>query len=474
MDSLRQKRQASFLVMVMAILATVAIACGSDNPPASDPTNTPEPGTETPTPTPATGTETPVTPVTVTPSPTPSHSEMQKALDAARQRWLANRPPSYTFDLAWICFCPESGNPTRIKVSGSQIISTTDPDTGLPSGDANFQSPMTIDQLFDWIQTGLDTDSGNVLSVEFERDLGYPIRASVDWVVGAVDDESAFQVTNFRIGTGQTDIDQLKERLSEATNRWFTVGLENYEFVLSRQCFCPPEITAPIRIEVRGGQVFSVTNAETGEPVTDRNVVVMTVPELFSLISERLNRGPEFAELEFDSTYGHPTKASFNPIINLFDDEEAFFIEDLKPVDVHVGLQEQLDEARAKWSATRFANSGNYIYRFNWQCFCIQDFVAEVIVHVEDWEVTRIIREEDGEPVDEQFEDDFVTVETLFDRLQDAIDENATSINATFDADTGLPTQVFIDYQAMIADEEMGWRASEPEASDGRGGSIRG
>ena len=455
-----------FVLGATLVLTAVSIACGSDRP-AAGPTETPVPGQETPTPTPtpASGGETP-TPTPGTPTPTPTHSQIQADLDEARQRWLNNRPPSYTFDLAWICFCPQSGNPTRIKVSGSQIVSATDPVTGAPRDDSGFLPHLTVDGLFDWIQRGLDTDSGNVNGAEFERDLGYPISASVDWVVGAVDDESAFQVTNFRIGTGQVDIEQLKQKLTDATNRWFDASIDNYEFVLSRQCFCPASITAPIRIEVRGGQVFSATSVETGLPVTDTNVVTMTVPELFNWISERLARGPEFAELEFDAETGHPVKARFDPIINLFDDEEAFFVEDLQEIDVHVRpFRKSLNVARALWDSTAFANS-NYSYVFNWQCFCVQEYVETMRVFVVNGRVDRIIRVESGQPVSEQFEDSFETVDGLFDRLEDAIDRKANSIRAKFDEGTGLPTEVFIDYEAMIADEELGWNASSPRLTE--------
>ncbi len=460
---MRPLSRSRFVIIAALALAAVAVACGSDNS-ASEPTATPTsgPATQTPTPTPAPGsTETP-TSTSVVPTETPGHSEIQSALGSARQKWLSNRPPSYTFDLAWSCFCPNSGVSTRIEVSGSEIVSTTDPVTGAPRDDSSFLPHLTVDGLFDWIQQGLDTDAGNVLSAEFERDLGYPISASVDWIVGAIDDESGFQVTNFRIGTGQVDVDQLKRRLADATDLWIDSGYDNYEFVLSRQCFCPPGITAPIRIEVRGGQVFSATSVETGQPVDDSNVTIMTIPELFNWISEKLNRDPEFAELEFDTDNGHPTKVSINPIINLFDDEEAFFVEDLEPIDVHAELQIQLDDARELWGTTAFSKGVNHSYTFNWQCFCVQEYVETMRIFVVDGKVDRVIRVESGQPVSEQFRDSFETVEGLFNRLQDAIDRRANSIRAEFDEGTGLPTEVFIDYEAILADEELGWNASPP------------
>jgi len=47
-------------------------------------------------------------------------------------------------------------------------------------------------------------------------------------------------------------------------------------------------------------------------------------------------------------------------------------------------------------------------------------------------------------------------VEILFEEIQGAIDDNAYEIRVTYDPTFGYPTSVYIDYELMMADEELG------------------
>lgn len=376
---------------------------------------------------------------------------------AAKIRWAANSPDSYTFDITWSCFCGFAGNITRIEVRDGRVFSAIDPSTGAIRPPSESGPKLTFDELLGRIETALNGADSFVHEATFDRDLGFPISSSIDWLVGAIDDESSFTVTNFRPGSQTVDLDQLRSELDAATFRWFDSGPQSYEFVFRWQCFCPPEANTSIRVRVEGGQIVSTVNSLTGEAVVaPGGLEYQTVVDLFGWISLRLARNPEFAALEFDTETGYPISANFNPIIQLIDEEEAFFIEELTPLNIHGELQSTLDDARERWDALTLTS---YTYRFNWQCFCLDDFTAQVTVTVQDEEVTSVVRVKDGQPVNEQFRDDFVTVDALFDRLQAAIDQGAASIRAEFDSESGLPTEVFIDFQAIMADEELGWNA---------------
>ena len=54
----------------------------------------------------------------------------------------------------------------------------------------------------------------------------------------------------------------------------------------------------------------------------------------------------------------------------------------------------------------------------------------------------------------------YVTVEALFDLLEDAESEEAYSVDVEYDPLLGYPTDLFIDYSENTADEELGYRAS--------------
>ncbi len=439
MNTLNKKLIAGILVSAMA---AIAVACGSDTP-ASEPTATP---------TPAQPTETPVAPTPTKPpaTPTPSQPDVRQQVLDAFARWNSDRPTNYQFMFERICFCPPA-DPVLVIVNGQQIVSQVD--------SAEWAAPLTVDEIFDETLKALNSAESLVTHVEFERDLGYPISVSIDQIVGAVDDEVSYRLTEFRILPEEIDLEQMRRDLDQAMFRWFESGPQSYEFVFRWQCFCPPEANSPVRIRVEGGQIVSVADAVSDEPVVaPGGLEYETVTSLFGWISQRLAQEPEFAELEFDAETGYPIKARFNPVLELVDDEEAFFIEELEVVNVHLDLQAELDAARALWDSTAPLD---YTYHFNWQCFCLDEFTAQMIVAVERGEVKSVVRVEDGQPVDEQFRDDFVTVDALFDRIQEAIDQGAASIRGEFDSTNGVPSEVFIDYQVIIADEEMGWLAGQ-------------
>ena len=320
---------------------------------------------------------------------------------------------------------------------------------------------MTVDQAFDWIQAAIDagTDSKKVLNVEYERDFGYPISMTIDELVGATDTTLNITITDFRVGMDSIDLGRLRKDLDDAMFRWFQHGLESYEFAYRLQCFCDPNATTPVIITVEAGQVASVVDAETGQT---RSGDYYTVQGLFGWIDQRLDRNPEYAALEFDPVTGHPTKAQFDYIVNMYDDEESFFIENLKPLNVYTELQEELDTAKARWDDSGLTD---YTFDFNWSCFCMDEFTARVKVTVVDGNVSSVNRLEDGQPVGVAIKDLFVTIPGLFARLQRAIDSGAASIQVEFDPMSGIPISAFIDDSTMIADEEIGWSASNLSTS---------
>ena len=66
-----------------------------------------------------------------------------------------------------------------------------------------------------------------------------------------------------------------------------------------------------------------------------------------------------------------------------------------------------------------------------------------------------------GEAVPALFQDLFPTVDGLFDVLRDAIERQAHRIDVTYDPISGVPLDVFIDYEQNIADEELGFSVVE-------------
>ena len=108
-----------------------------------------------------------------------------------------------------------------------------------------------------------------------------------------------------------------------------------------------------------------------------------------------------------------------------------------------------LGEQRALWASQDLTN-----YTFDVTKVCYWLCMGDVRVTVKDGVitgVTELASEVARDP------DTFRTINGLFDLVQDAYNRNAHEVQVEFDPSRGYPTQIWIDYVRMIADEEMGF-----------------
>ena len=120
--------------------------------------------------------------------------------------------------------------------------------------------------------------------------------------------------------------------------------------------------------------------------------------------------------------------------------------------------QAELDASQAIWMEQGLDEYG---FRFKRDCFCFGEYVREVILRVEDGKVISATDTETHLGFDVNL---FLSVEEIFAELQRAIDYPANAISAEFDPESGYPTNVYIDLDIRIADEEVGYTASDVSA----------
>lgn len=120
--------------------------------------------------------------------------------------------------------------------------------------------------------------------------------------------------------------------------------------------------------------------------------------------------------------------------------------------------RERLEQARAQW---RSQGLQDYQYTFRRICFCAPSATEPVVVTVRGGAIVSVQSVATNAPADADF---YFTIEGLFGLLADAIDADAAQVRADYDAARGYPTSGFIDRNAMIADEELGFTATELRA----------
>lgn len=102
-----------------------------------------------------------------------------------------------------------------------------------------------------------------------------------------------------------------------------------------------------------------------------------------------------------------------------------------------------------------------YVYGFKWNCECPGAEHDVVAVAVKDGRVKGLesVRNNRAD-LDERHHVDFETMDSLFDIIRDAINDNAASVEITVNAPRspfGRGLDVFIDRDDALAGDEIGW-----------------
>jgi hypothetical protein len=114
-----------------------------------------------------------------------------------------------------------------------------------------------------------------------------------------------------------------------------------------------------------------------------------------------------------------------------------------------------LSENRQKWDALGVED---YDYRMKRSCFCPNEVVQPGLVHVRGGQIVSVEHAESGEALDAGL---FLTVDELFDQAQASFDNHNFQLAAAFDTTLGYPTNVSIDVNEFIFEEERSFAAGE-------------
>ncbi|MEB4591692.1 DUF6174 domain-containing protein [Candidatus Thiothrix sp. Deng01] len=124
--------------------------------------------------------------------------------------------------------------------------------------------------------------------------------------------------------------------------------------------------------------------------------------------------------------------------------------------------QSQLDANRQKWESQPLAD---YSFTLQRSCFCRGDAIRPVNIEVADGKVASATFADTGEPLPEDLDYNKLTVNDLFDTIQQAITDGAARVDVSYDQQSGVPASIYIDRSEQIADEEVGFTISNFRAA---------
>ncbi|MBA3468261.1 MAG: hypothetical protein H0T53_01330 [Herpetosiphonaceae bacterium] len=113
-------------------------------------------------------------------------------------------------------------------------------------------------------------------------------------------------------------------------------------------------------------------------------------------------------------------------------------------------------QARERWASH---GSRSYDFELSINCFCPPEYTEPVIVAVRAGVPVAVTSAASGRPVDpdrRSWYERVDTVDELFALIEDAIARDAARLAVSYDQTHGYPTEISIDYDFRIADEELG------------------
>ena len=110
-------------------------------------------------------------------------------------------------------------------------------------------------------------------------------------------------------------------------------------------------------------------------------------------------------------------------------------------------------EAKRTMFHEHMANS----YEFTWRqsCECTQETAGPMRITVSNGAITSAAYVETSLPVPANVRQHLLTIDGIFDKIQDAIDDDAHMVTVVYDTELGFPSSVAVDYDELVADEEL-------------------
>ncbi|WP_315789158.1 DUF6174 domain-containing protein [Fischerella sp. JS2] len=112
----------------------------------------------------------------------------------------------------------------------------------------------------------------------------------------------------------------------------------------------------------------------------------------------------------------------------------------------------QLQKNRQLWNQQKLSH---YRYTFRRSCFCAPKATEPAVIEVRNGKVVSITDANTGKPVGSEIFQKYNSIPKLFDVIQNAIARNASSLTVKYNPKLGYPTQINIDYDQQMADEEV-------------------
>ena len=120
--------------------------------------------------------------------------------------------------------------------------------------------------------------------------------------------------------------------LKQNQSLWMEQKASSYKYTFRHGCFCSPETTDPVFIEVRNGEQISITRPTKTTLKPQGFEQYGTIEKLFELVQSTINSNPYELTVEYNRQYGYPSRISINPNKNVADDEDSYTVSNFQVI----------------------------------------------------------------------------------------------------------------------------------------------
>lgn len=135
------------------------------------------------------------------------------------------------------------------------------------------------------------------------------------------------------VGPGVDEDDDLREEIERRRGAWTEREVRDYAFTLRRLCFCPPEFTGPVRIEVRRGEVAQVRRTDGTDVDPARWHLYPTVDGVFAILLDAVDRRADSVAVEWSEELPSPRTVFIDYRRATADEELGFELDGLEPLE---------------------------------------------------------------------------------------------------------------------------------------------
>ena len=412
-------------------------------------------------------------------------NSVQTDLDRGMARWMSHNMSDYDYRYSAarlpLLDDPLDSRTKNVQVRNGTIASVElaynwDDTELLPE---HIDAVKTPEDLFAFIQSAIDGNAEH-FQVVYDRNYGHPTDVYIDYShEDKSDPKYRFSIESL-IDLRVTESRQ--KELDAHRALWDSHRAIDYDYYYRRSCFCMEDYTRKFEVQVRNDTVDAAFYAEDGTAAPDALLEnwLPTIDGIFDQIQSAIDRSAYSMTIRYNETFGYPMSVSIDYEVMMADEElyvsasELEILETEPEEDLNADAtdhQAELDAFRILWDSHRAID---YDYYYQRSCYCMYDYTRQFEVQVRNDTVDAAIAVEDGTPApDDMLEDWLPTIDNLFDQIQSAIDQSAASISVRYNLTYGYPLSINIDYDEMIADEELyvstsglDILATEPEGVD--------